>query len=65
MRRVDVYPQIRLNSPLGRTLNTHKTESLRGGEDHVGFARDESALDRKLDFLGCVERSSGGQSTGS
>ena len=28
-------------------------------EDHVGFSRDESALDRKRDFLGCVERSRG------
>jgi len=45
-------------------LNPRKTERLRDGEDHVGFVRDESALDRKRDFLGSVERSSGGRSMG-
>jgi hypothetical protein len=40
-------------------LNLRKTERLRGGEDLVGFVRDELALDLKRDFLGYVKRSSG------
>ena len=41
-----------------KNVEPSKDQKLKGGEDRVGFARDESALDRKRDFLGCVEKSS-------
>ena len=45
--------------PSQKNVESSKDQSLRGGEDRVGFVRNESAPDRKRDFLGCGERSSG------
>ena len=51
-----------------KNVELSKDRKTKGREDHLGFGGDESALDRKRDFLGCVERSSGrdgGRSMGS
>ena len=48
-----------------KDVEPSKDRGTKGGEDHVGFVRDELVLDRKRDFLGCVERlrgRNGGQS---
>ena len=54
--------------PCRMNVEPSKGRGTKGGEDHVGFVRDELVLGCKRDFLRCVGRSSGrngGRSMGS
>ncbi|KIJ98054.1 hypothetical protein K443DRAFT_221344 [Laccaria amethystina LaAM-08-1] len=55
-----------VQQPSGENVEPSKDRKTKEGwKERCWKVRDESALDRKRDFLSCVERSSGGRSMGS